>query len=357
VSDQPSRRDFLSGRAARDVLASAGNQLADELVAATPPGRGATLMLRTTAMACDFDVILNPDGPDHQIQAASEALDRVHQIESRLTVYRNDSDVSWLNAAAGMGPQVVDAELFSLLARCRDLHRQTGGAFDPAAGALAALWKTCRREGRIPTDDELRQSRDRSGFGHVRLHDVDQSVDLLKEGVRLDFGAIGKGYAVDEAAHHLVEQGVADFLVHGGKSSVVARGSHAGHDGWPVGLQNPLLPDRPFGTILLKNAALGTSGVAVQGYRVGGKRYGHIVDPRTGWPAEELLSASVIAPDAALADALSTAFFVLGVENALVCCDNFPNVAVVLFPYPLAGNRLEPIVRGLSEDRLILATA
>jgi thiamine biosynthesis lipoprotein len=105
-------------------------------------------------------------------------------------------------------------------------------------------------------------------------------------------------------------------------------------------------------TLLLKDAALSTSGTAVQWFRVGGKRYGHILDPRTGWPVETMLSVSVIAPEAALADALSTAFFVLGVENALRCCDNFPEVGAILFPFPADGRTVEPILHNVPETRV-----
>jgi thiamine biosynthesis lipoprotein len=175
-----------------------------------------------------------------------------------------------------------------------------------------------------------------------------------RPGVELHLGAIGKGYAVDRIGQMLLERGVENCLVHGGKSSVRAHGTHAGHDGWPIGLMNPLLPDRPFLTLLLKDAALGTSGTAVQGFRHAGQRYGHILDPRTGWPAESLLSVSVVAPDAALADALSTAFFVLGVENALRCCDNFRQVGAILFPVPQDGRTLQPVVHNIPPERLFL---
>jgi len=217
---------------------------------------------------------------------------------------------------------------------------------------LIRLWRGCRREGRLPTPAELSSALERTGCRHVILDAGTQTVRYDRDGVEFHLGAIGKGYAVDGLAEALISRGLTDWLVHGGKSSVRVSGTHAGHDGWPIGLQNPLLPDRPLLTLLLKDAALSTSGTAVQWFRVGDKRYGHVLDPRTGWPVETMLSVSVIAPDAALADALSTAFFVLGVENALGCCDNFPEVGAILVPFPADGRTVQPILHRIPGDRV-----
>jgi thiamine biosynthesis lipoprotein len=341
VSSAANRREFLAGRAGRA-----------EMDSVAPPSRGPTLMLRTTAMATDFDVILNPDGPEQQIAAASAALDEVQRLEAQLTVYRDDSELSALNRTAHERLVTVESKLYELLRHGGEIHRLTDGAFDHASGAIIQLWQQCRRESRVPDADEITQTLLRTGVQHVRFDDDQQTISFDQPGVAFNLGAIGKGYAVDRAGEMLNREGVADWLVHGGKSSVLAHGRHASHDGWPVGLQNPLLPDRPYLTLLLKDAALSTSGTAVQWFRHEGKRYGHILDPRTGWPVETMLSVSVIAPDAALSDALATAFFVLGVEKALECCDNFPEVGVILFPLPKDGRTLAPIIHGVPAERV-----
>lgn len=351
----PSRRDFLTGRALRDQIVTVGEKLANALQAVTPPSRGPLLLLRTTAMATDFDVILNPDGPAEQLSAAADALEEVHRLEQRLSSYREDSDLMQLNRAAAQGPVEVDEELYGLWERSVRIHELTSGAFDPAQGALIGLWRKCRQQQRVPTAEEVSAALAVSGLHHVQAHSAQRSLAFDHPGVELHFGAIGKGYAVDRAIEILRQRGVSSALVHGGKSSVYAMGTHAGHDGWPIGLQNPLLPDRLLVTLLLKDAALGTSGTAVQGFRHEGKRYGHILDPRRGWPAETMLSVSVIAPDAALADALATAFFVLGVENAVRCCDNFPEVGAIFFPLPPDGRTLDPVVYNVPQERMFWA--
>ncbi|MBA3316015.1 MAG: FAD:protein FMN transferase [Planctomycetaceae bacterium] len=225
----------------------------------------------------------------------------------------------------------------------------------------------------------------------MQLDAETRTVAFDRRGVGLNFGAIGKGYALDRCGERLGEKetGVrtqeserlrpevgsrtldanlesvrspfpvprsplASFCLSGGHSSVLARGSHNGLDGWPVGIGNPLFTSRRLGTLLLKNQALGTSGSNVQFYRHEGARYGHILDPRTARPAGGLLSATVVAPTAAIADALSTAFFVLGVEKAREVCDNQPLIGALLIPPPGRGGRLEPVIRGISDDCLFL---
>ena len=346
------RRDFLSGRAVLAAAERTGSRLADELIQQPVLSRGPTLMLRTTAMACDFDVMVNPDGPPDQLDAASSALELVHDLEQQLSVYRPDSELSELNRAAFQVPVKASSGLFELLVRSQEISELTHGAFDPAAGALVGLWRNCRREDRIPMEIEIEQTLSRCGVSKILFDQKEQTIQFGCEGLEFNLGAIGKGYAVDRAGDLLLNRGVENWLVHGGRSSIRAQGTHASHDGWPVGLKNPLIPEKPFATLLLKNASLATSGTAVQWFRHGGRRYGHILDPRSGWPVETLLSVSVIAADSALADALSTAFFVLGVEKSLACCDNLPgSVGAIFFPLPKQGQTLEPVLHNVCVDQ------
>lgn len=345
------RRDFLTGHAIRAEAERIGEDLVNR-ESREMPGRGPTLLLRTVAMACDFDIVLNPEGNARQLDAASDALELVHRLEQLMSAYRSDSTLAVINQTAATAPVTVADELFKLLQRAASICRQTSGGFDPAAGALVSLWRRSRQADTIPTSLEVANALRCSGVQHLVLDEQKATVAFDQQGPELNLGAIGKGYAVDRAGEHLLERGVANWLVHGGRSSIRAQGSHAGLDGWPVGLRNPLLPDKPFATLLLRDQALGTSGTAVQWFRHGGKRYGHILDPRTGWPVESMLSVSVVAPDAALADALSTAFFVLGVEKALKCCDNFPMVGAIFFPPPKQGRNLEPLFHNVSPERV-----
>jgi len=308
--DRPhsNRRDFLTGRAAHREIRQLGDAAVDglqEAVRALAPTAQETIRFETRAMACRWSVVLNPGAP-RQVMTASDALDFVHAVEEMLTVYRSDSEVSRLNQTASASPTVVSPELFAFLIECRELWELTEGAFDPASGSLIQLWRNSRQNQTIPTTDEVDQARERSGFQHVRLDAESQTVFFERPGVSLDFGGIGKGYAVDLAIQHLKREGIENGLVHGGHSSLMAIGDHADQSGWPVGIKNPLFTEERYATVILKNQAMSTSGSNVQFFRHAGKRYGHQLDPRTGWPAEGLLSVSVIAPTATRAEALST---------------------------------------------------
>lgn len=365
----PNRRDLLTGQALRQQAAAAQDALASAVLGdRSTPQAGPTVRLAIRAMATEFVVLMNPGAPE-QIWTASAALDVVAEVERQLTVYRSDSEVSRLNETASERPVGVSRNLFELLAECAELSRLTEGAFDVATHAQIALRQRYRKLETIPNDAEIAQSLARSGMQHVAFDPSATSIAFDRAGVGLNFGAIGKGYALDRCANVLSGRGSGDehrsahadespsvpsFCLSGGHSSVLARGGHNGLEGWPVGIGNPLFTSRRLGTILLKNQAMGTSGSNVQFFRHEGTRYGHILDPRTARPAAGLLSATVIAPTAAMADALSTAFFVLGVEKARELCDNQPLIGALLIPPPDRGGRLTPIVCGLSDECLFL---
>ncbi|MBX3439597.1 MAG: FAD:protein FMN transferase [Planctomycetaceae bacterium] len=354
-SPTPSRREFLTGRAMRQQVEAAGDALADAVVEAgehvpEPVGYD-TIRLETRAMACPWSVILNP-GPPKQVMVASDTLDLVHDLEDQMTVYRDTSELSRINAVAHESPQGVEARLFHLLLRCRAWCEETAGAFDPTSGPLIGLWRRCRDEGRIPTGDEILETRARIGMERVTFDTKTLTVSFPSTGFQLDLGAIGKGYAIDRAAEHMKHEGVQNFLVHGGHSSLFAAGDHYGQGGWPVGIKNPLLTERRYATLLLDDCGLSTSGSNIQYFRYEGRRYGHILDPRTGWPAEGLLSVTVLAPTAAEADALSTAFYVMGLEKAEKYCHNRPEIGAILVPPPPSGTTLTPVVLNIPEERL-----
>lgn len=317
------------------------------------PVSGSTVHVATRAMACEFSVIMNP-GPHEHVAAVGDVLELVQEVESWLSVYKPNSEISRVNRDAAIRPVHVRRSLFELLQRAKTLFDQTDGAFDIAAGAQTKLWKNCRAEKRIPTEDEIAGVLLNSGTQHLKLDEATTSVRFESEGVLLDPGAIGKGLALDEATTWLkkTEGCPPEFLVHGGRSSLGACGGNNGHPGWPVGIGNPLFTKKRLGTVLLCDQAMSTSGSNIQFFRHAGQRYGHILDPRTAMPVDGMLSVTVFADSAAVADALSTAFFVLGVENARKCCDNLPGVGAILIPFPDKGNRVSPTVVGVPADRI-----
>jgi FAD:protein FMN transferase len=283
-----------------------------------PPDEFSLVRFSRRAMATTFEVAIPAGTHSQAIAAASAALDLVDELEDQMTVYRDHSEVVQLNEAAADAPVVVECELFDLFTRCAAWTIQTEGAFDVAVGALIKAWGFFRREGRVPTPTERNEAMARTGFRHVILNPESKAVKYRRAGLELNLGAVGKGYALDRAARLLFEEwGVRSALLHGGGSSVYAIGAPPGEPrGWPVRLKHPTEPAQSLGTVYLRDRGLGTSAATFQFFEYHGQKLGHLLDPRTGWPARGTASASVIAPTAAEADAMSTAAFVVGAAGA-----------------------------------------
>ncbi|MFO0975076.1 MAG: FAD:protein FMN transferase [Planctomycetaceae bacterium] len=347
VEPSPSRRSLLTG-----LVKSPGPE-SDSRPARPAPGGSSTVRLTARCMACDFSVIMNPGSSD-RVAPAGETLELISSIEGWMSLYRSDSELSLINQNAGIASVRIRPELSRLIRLGLELSNRTDGGFDIAMGALTLLWRRCRREERLPVESEIQEALKLCGSANIRLEEAAETVELKHHGVTLDPGAIGKGFALDEAADFLRRQtdAPAEFLLHGGHSSVLAVGGHNGHDGWPIGLGNPLFTEKRLATVLLRNQAMGTSGSNIQFFRYQGKRYGHILDPKTGWPADGMLSVTVIAHSAAVADALSTAFFAMGVDRSLACLDSMPDIGAILVPFPESGRKVRPVVAGIPSDQI-----
>ena len=278
------------------------------------------------AMACRFEVMLSSDDA-RDMAAARSALDEADDIESVLTVFRENSVVSDLNRRGAREDVAVGADLFALLAQSAELHARTGGAFDVTATPLNRCWESMERDGRLPTEQEIAGARALVGMRHVRLNAATRTVRFTRAGVEVNFGAIGKGFALDRMGALLRERGARRALLSAGHSSVLAIGGKG--RGWPVDLR-PRLASRRVGRLWIKNGAVGTSGAGEEFVEIDGQRYGEVIDPRTGRPADGVLGASVITGDAAAADALSTAFLIGGPELARRYCETTPDVLAVL---------------------------
>ncbi len=341
---QPELESNLTGEAPRSV----GGQRAAE-AAGHRSCHAEWVSVARTAMACQFEVMLPPGSPTH-VTSALSALDLVEALEAQLSVYRDTSEVARLNREAARSWVRVEEGLFDLLELAKRLHAETAGAFDVTAGRLIKAWGFFKRAGRMPEPQALAAARRCVGSELVMLDPAARAVRFAREGVEINLGAIGKGYALDRACQVLQERGVREFLLHGGRSSVLARasrdGAEADQEGWLIGVRHPLLPHRRLAEIRLCNQALGTSGSAVQFFRHEGRRYGHILDPRTGWPADGVYSATVVAPTAAEADALATAFYIMGPREASAYCRSHPGVGMLLVARG-AGDEAELCVEGL----------
>ncbi|MFM8890408.1 MAG: FAD:protein FMN transferase [Planctomycetia bacterium] len=301
-----------------------------------------TLVVGRDAMACRFEAVFNAGEVPEATAIAVDCLDLVEEIENRISIYRETSEFSRLNARAAEGWQPLAADTLELLLAAQGLHERTAGAFDIASGALTRAWGFLARQGRTPSPEDLATAREASGMEKIDLDAEGARLRFRRSGVELNPGAIGKGWALDRMVERLRIAGVENALVHGGSSSVRSLGTRADRSfhggGWPVGIRHPLRPGRRLATVHLADGALGTSGSGTQFFIDRGRRLGHILDPRSGVPAEGVLSATVIAPTAAEADSLSTALFVLGPPGLdLVAPPGGTAAAVMVVPGEAAG--------------------
>ncbi|HEY3132186.1 MAG TPA: FAD:protein FMN transferase [Acidobacteriota bacterium] len=293
-----------------------------------------------TAMACRFEVTL-PAGASADLAAARQALDQIDRLEDQLTVYRDSSEVSLINRTAGRRPVAVKSNLFGLLELAQKIHDETEGAFDITAGPVIRCWGFLKRQGRVPSTEELETARSQVGMRHVILDGANQSVEFRRAAVEINLGSIGKGHALDRVAAGMRARAVRSALLSGGSSSLCAIGNGSG-GGWHVGVRHPRARRSRLATIRLQDCALATSGSGEQYFLSEGKRYGHIIDPRSGMPAEGVAGVTVVAASAAVADALATAFFVGGRQLAERYCRDHPGVLVLM----LEEGDLNPVIIG-----------
>lgn len=282
-------------------------------------------------MACEWEVLLPYHDQANGTTPALAALDLVEELEAQLTVYRESSELSQLNQRAFEQPIVVEERLFQLLQTAATIWRETDGAYDITSGPLTKVWGFYQRQGRLPSEAEIATALNNVGMQSVSLDSAARTVQFTKPGIELNLGSIGKGYALDRCAELFADASVKNYLLHGGNSSVLARGAESSDDCWWIGVRDPLRSERRIFEVAVRNRAVGTSGAAVQFFIHRGERYGHIIDPRSGWPARGLLSVTVLAPTAVQADALATALYVLGPDGSREYLAKHSETAALLF--------------------------
>ena len=303
------------------------------------------------AMGSYFEVRLGANVPG-AVALATRALDRIDALEDQLTIYRDDSEVSRLNATAHLGPVAVEPGLFRLLEQAIAIGRGTGGAYDVTTGALSVAWGFFRGPKRVPEPDVLADAKALTGHEHLTLDPERRTVAFDRPGILINLGSIGKGYAIDRAADLIrAYWWPTSALVHGGRSSLFALGSPPGRFGgrWEIALRNPFRPESPLGLLRLRNRGMGTSGTAFQKFEAGGQVYGHILDPRSGAPANGPASVTVLAPTATEADALSTAFYLLGPEAAAAHVAERPEIGAVFVEEGAADASPRLVTIGLTD--------
>ena len=297
--------------------------LAGLLAASIVPA--ATIKDARSRMGSDFEIT----AVHAQEAAARSAIDaawaEIDRIEAMISSWREDSETSEVNRNAGIRPVQVSPELFRLIRRAIKVSELTHGAFDITFAAAGDLWDFRADDPEVPSEEAIETVLRSVGYRKIHLDDEGQTVFLENRGARIGFGAIGKGYAANRAVFVLKEHGVRGGLVSAG-GDLVAFGRREDGEPWSIAIAHPRDRKRVLARIPLTEQAVVTSGDYEQYFIHEGRRYAHIIDPRTGWPASGLQAVTVICPDAELADALATATFVLGIEEGLALVERMEGV-------------------------------
>lgn len=263
-------------------------------------------------------------------KAANDAFERIEALEQMMSDYREESELNRLAREAVNRPQSVSPELFLVLEQAQKFSRLSAGGFDITIGPIVRLWREARRSQRLPAPAEIAQALALVDYRNVELDPPSRTVMLKQAGMRLDLGGIAKGYAADEAIGILQSRGIRAALVALG-GDICVMGSPPGVRGWKIDIENPDPSGRkPLCSVTLKDAAISTSGDTRQFLDVGGERYSHIIQPRSGMALGDAAGTTVIAQDGISADALATALSVMSTDDGLKLIESVEGASAFL---------------------------
>ena len=264
------------------------------------------------AMGSTYSVAVYGEDSQKLQVAVAQALEEARRLDQLLSNYRPESEWSQVNRLAADQPVPVSEELFRLLAACVEYSRQSEGAFDITVGPLMKVWGFYKGTGHLPHRAEVRGALERVGYRNILLDPAKMTVRFARQGVEMDPGGIGKGYAVDRMVDILKQNGIRAALVSAAGSSIYALGAPPGEPGWKVSIKDPKDTRRSVETVTLKDESMSTSGNYEKFFLAEGKMYSHIMDPRTGYPSMGMLSTSVIAPRTLDTEAWTKPYYILG---------------------------------------------
>lgn len=298
-------------------------------------------MIRITrpAMGCEFELVLSGKSREYLIAAAEQAFEEVQRLEEQFSVFISTSEISYINDIAAREPVHVEPRLFRLLQTAMRLYHETEGAFDITAGALIDLWSSAES---MPSEHDIASVLTATGMSKVILDEGERTVRFTHPGIKLNLGAIGKGYAAAEVVEFLKELEIDSALVAAGTSTVYALGCPPDDDAWTIGIRNPVERDERITSVRLRDQALSTSGSHERFVEIDGVSYSHIIDPSTGYPARGLLLACAIVDDPIASDALSTAFFLQGIEWTKAYCESRGRTGAIIVEESVSGE--QPVV-------------
>lgn len=279
-------------------------------------------------MGCNFDITVVANSKTEADNYIQTAVTEIKRIENLISSWDVHSETSLINKHAGVKPIKVSLELILLIERSLAVSQLTSGAFDISYASMDKIWKFDGSMKEMPAREEINQSVAKVGFENIVLDKTRQTVFLKNKGMKIGFGAIGKGYAADQAKKTLISKGVTAGIINA-SGDLSAWGKQANGKSWKVAIKNPLNKDKVFSWMPIYNSAVVTSGNYEKYVEFNGKKYSHIIDPRTGYPSSGIQSVTVFTKNAELADALSTSLFVMGIEVGLDFINQLKNVECV----------------------------
>lgn len=258
-----------------------------------------------------------------------KAIEEVKRIENLISEWDSTTQISTVNRNAGIHPVVVDREVFELTQRAIAYSKLSDGAFDISIAALDKVWIFDGSMDSMPSSQQIRNSINQVGYQYIRLDSVRSTLFLVKKGMKIGFGSIGKGYAADKASAFLQSMGVPGGIVNA-SGDLAAWGTQPGSQPWLIGISNPFKPAKVVQVLKIRDGSVATSGSYQKYAEINGRRYSHIIDPRTGYPSTGVTSVTITGPSAEFANALSTSVMVLGEKDGIKLVEQFSGYKYII---------------------------
>lgn len=281
-------------------------------------------------MGNHFEFSVVADNEDWAQQQIEKAVEEVRRIERLLTTYNDNSQTNRINAAAGIEPAQVDLEVFNLIERCQRISALTQGAFDITYGSIdKRLWNFDKTMTALPDPSTAKAMVRLINFRNVIMDRANLSVFLKEKGMRIGFGGIGKGYAADCAKEVMLAAGVTNGIVNAA-GDLTVWGKQPNGKPWTIGIADPDKNQLPFASLNLDNISVATSGNYEKHILIGGRKYSHTIDPKTGYPVQGIKSVTVICSRAEIADAMATPIMVMGTKAGLNLINQVKDIACII---------------------------
>ncbi|MBW6481579.1 MAG: FAD:protein FMN transferase [Vicingaceae bacterium] len=280
-------------------------------------------------MGTRFEITAVSDNEILAKNSIDSAIKEIQRIENLISSWKPTSQTSLINENAGIKLVKVDKELLNLIVRSKKISDLTEGVFDISFASVTNLWRFDGTQNTLPSDEDIAFSVSKINYKNIIVDEQNQTVFLKEKGMRIGFGAIGKGYAANRGKLIMQELGITNGVVNAA-GDLITWGKMENNADWSIGIANPKEKDKVMGWLIISDMAVVTSGNYEKFFTVEGKKYSHIINPTTGWPATGTKSVTIICADAEIADALATSVFILGPEKGLTLINKLRNIECLI---------------------------